>query len=89
VLDSIYLFECKYFERERKQLLPNIQKSNVLIYHDLLNNLLRPWFFPLTIIFQTSLAFGLWRYSSTFPNPYFSKAGKQNEASQYMAQCQE
>ena len=28
-----YLFECKYFERERKQLLPNIQKSNVLIYH--------------------------------------------------------
>jgi hypothetical protein len=33
-----YLFECTYFERERKQLLPNIQKSNVLIYHDLLNN---------------------------------------------------
>lgn len=33
-----YLFECKYFERERKQLLPNIQKSNVLIYHDLLND---------------------------------------------------
>ena len=33
-----YLFECKYFERERKQLLPNIQKSNVLIYHDLFND---------------------------------------------------
>ena len=33
-----YLFECKYFERERKQLLPNIQKPNVLIYHDLLND---------------------------------------------------
>ena len=33
-----YLFECKYFEREKKQLLPNIQKPNVLIYHDLLND---------------------------------------------------
>ena len=22
-----HLFECKYFERERKQLLPNIQKT--------------------------------------------------------------
>jgi hypothetical protein len=33
-----YLFECTYFERERKQLLPNIQKSDVLIYHDLFND---------------------------------------------------
>ena len=33
-----YLFECKYFERERKQLLPNIQKPNVLIHHDLFND---------------------------------------------------
>ena len=33
-----YLFECKYFEREKKQLLPNIQKPNVLIYHDLFND---------------------------------------------------
>jgi hypothetical protein len=31
-------YSDKYFERERKQLLPNIQKSNVLIYHDLLND---------------------------------------------------